>query len=168
MPATVAVNMRTVVHAASNGIATNFPDTCKTPTPAGPVPIPYPNIAMSSDTASGSSEVKMDGNPIMLSTSNFSQSTGDEAGSAGGVVSGCTKGKAQFILYSFDVMVEGKPVPRQLDNMLQNMSASPNTPPMPVVQPPAVVVVTPGAPGEAIAKDKEEEQNELQSVDPEG
>ena len=23
-----------------------FPDTCKTPTPGGPVPIPYPNIAM--------------------------------------------------------------------------------------------------------------------------
>ena len=23
-----------------------FPDVCKTPTPAGPVPIPYPNIGM--------------------------------------------------------------------------------------------------------------------------
>ena len=50
----------------------------------------------------------MDGNPIMLKTSNFSTSTGDEAGTAGGgVVSNTTKGKAEFINFSFDVKVEG-------------------------------------------------------------
>ncbi len=53
MPATVNVNSRTVVHAASDGVATAFPDVCKTPSPAGPVPIPYPNVAMSADTAQG-------------------------------------------------------------------------------------------------------------------
>src|SRR3954466_1641784 len=108
MPATVNVNVRTVVHAASNGVATAFPDVCQTPAPpAPPVPIPYPNVAMSSDTAQGSQDVKMDGNPIMLQGSVFSQSTGDEAGSIGGVVSGCVKGKAEFISFSFDVLVEG-------------------------------------------------------------
>src|SRR3954466_14140587 len=101
MPATVNVNVRTVVHAASNGIATAFPDVCKTPAPpAPPIPIPYPNIAMSSDTASGSQDVKMDGNPIMLESSNFATSTGDEAGSIGGVVSSTIKGKAEFINHS--------------------------------------------------------------------
>lgn len=142
MPATVNVNMRTVVHASSNGVATAFPDVCKTPAPpAPPVPIPYPNIAMSSDTASGSQDVKMDKNPIMLQGSNFATSTGDEAGSIGGVVSNTIKGKAEFINYSFDVKVEGKCVPRLGDMMVQNKQSSPNTPPFPEVQPPAVALV---------------------------
>lgn len=140
MPASVNVNTRTVVHKSSNGIATAFPDVCKTPTPGGPVPIPYPNIAMSKDTAQGSKNVSMDGNPIMLKGSNFSTSTGDEAGTAGGgVASNTTKGKAEFVNYSFDVKVEGKNVPRLGDMMLQNKMSSPNTPPMPEVQPPIVV-----------------------------
>src|SRR5262245_60812227 len=114
MPASVIVNTRTVVHADSSGVATApGTDVCKTPSPGGPVPIPYPNIAMSSDTATGSKKVKVDGNPIMLSDSNFSTSTGDEAGSAGGgIVSSKIKGKAEFVNYSFDVKVEGKNVPR--------------------------------------------------------
>ncbi|VAW59614.1 Glutamate synthase [NADPH] large chain [hydrothermal vent metagenome] len=137
MAASTNVNMRTVVHKSSTGVATNFPDVCKTPTPGGPVPIPYPNISMSSNTASGSTSVKIDGNPIMLKDSNFSTSTGDEPGSIGGVVSGCTKGIAEFINYSFDVKVEGKNVPRLGDMMIQNKK---NTPPMPEVQPPLVVL----------------------------
>ena len=136
MPATVKANMRTVVHAMSNGVATGSPDTCQTPSPAGPVPIPYPNVAMSSDTGMGSTQVKMDGNPIMLATSYFMMSTGDEAGSAGGgVVSAMIKGKAQFVSFSFDVMVENKPVPRSADPMVQNIGGAPNTPPMPLAQP---------------------------------
>ena len=140
MPATINVNTRTVVHKSSNGIATAFPDVCKTPTPGGPVPIPYPNVAMSSDTADGSKTVSMDGNPIMLKGSNFSTSTGDEAGTAGGgVVSSKTKGKAEFVNYSFDVKVEGKNVPRLGDMMIQNKGGAGNTPPMPEVQPPIIV-----------------------------
>jgi hypothetical protein len=136
MPATVNVNMRSVVHKGSGGIASAFPDVCKTPTPAGPVPIPYPNISKSSDTSKGSSTVKMDGNPIMLKDSEFMMSTGDEAGSAGGnVVTNKIKGPAQFMMYSFDVKVEGKNVPRQLDIMMHNKAATSGTPPFPCVQP---------------------------------
>ena len=140
MPATVVVNFLTVVHQTSSGVATAFPDVCLTPGPAGPIPIPYPNIAQSSDTAQGSTTVQMDGNPIMLKGSNFATSTGDEAGSAGGVASACTKGKAEFILYSFDVKVDGQNVARMTDLMLQNKGAGPNTPPFPEVQAPLVVV----------------------------
>ena len=135
MPATINVNNRTVVHATSGGICTGFPDVCKTPTPGGPVPIPYPNIAKSQDTAMGSATVTLDGNPIMLKGSCFALSTGDEAGSAGGMVSSVIKGKAEFINYSFDVMVEGKNVCRLGDMMLLNNK---NTPPAPLVQPPIV------------------------------
>lgn len=148
MPATMNVNNRTVVHKDSNGVATAFPDVCKTPSPGGPVPIPYPNVALSKDTAKGSKSVKIDGNPVMLKGSNFSTSTGDEGGTAGGgVVSGKTKGTAEFINYSFDVKIEGKNVPRLGDMMLQNKGSAANTPPMPEVQPP-IVVPPPAAPEE--------------------
>lgn len=160
MGVTVSANMRTVVHKSSNGISTAFPDVCKTPTPGGPVPIPYPNVAQSKDTAQGSKKVKADGNPIMLKGSNFSTSTGDEAGSAGGgVVSNTTKGKAEFVLYSFDVKVEGKNVARLGDLMLQNKMSSPNTPPFPEIQPPSIVV--PGLDPE----DDEDEDWDLEKVE---
>ena len=140
MGATTIVNFMTVVHKSSGGMVSFMPDVCKTPAPpAPPVPIPYPNIAKSQDTDKGSKKVKVDGNPIMLKGSVFSQSTGDEAGSIGGIVSNVTKGKAEFINYSFDVKVEGKNVSRLGDMMLGNKGSAPNTPPMAEIQPPAVV-----------------------------
>ncbi|PKM46536.1 MAG: hypothetical protein CVV05_02340 [Gammaproteobacteria bacterium HGW-Gammaproteobacteria-1] len=139
MAASANVNGRTVVHKDSGGVATNFPDVCLTPIGNSVVPIPYPNIAFSKDTAKGSKAVKIDGNPIMLKGSNFSTSTGDEPGSRKGVASGCIKGKAEFTNYSFDVKVEGKNVPRLGDMMMQNKNSAFNTPPMPEVQPPLVV-----------------------------
>jgi uncharacterized protein DUF4150 len=128
MGATVTVNSpNTVVHANSGGQSPVFPDVCKTPAPpAPPVPIPYPNIAKSSDASETSTTVEADGQKIMLKNSVFSTSTGDEAGSVGGVVSNCTKGKAQFIMYSFDVKAEGQNVPRNMDMMKQNGSSSYN------------------------------------------
>jgi hypothetical protein len=136
MPVTVGVNMLSVVHRSSNGVTIAFPDVCKTPTPAGPVPIPYPNIAQSSDTAQGTKKVKCDGNPVCVQNSNFRMSTGDEAGTAGGgVISNKIKGKAEFVNYSFDVKFEGKGVARALDLMLHNDK---NTPPFPLLQPPIV------------------------------
>lgn len=138
MPATVGCNMMSVVHKSSTGVATAFPDVCTTPAAPSPLPIPYPNIAMSSDTASGTKKVKCDGNPICTKSSNFRMSSGDEAGNApGGVASAKFKGKAEFVNYSFDVKAEGKNVARALDLMLQNQK---NTPPFPVVQGPVVVI----------------------------
>ena len=138
MGVTVGVNNLSVVHKDSGGVTIAFPDVCKTPAPpAPPIPIPYPNIAKSSDTAKGSKKVKMDGNPICLKDSNFSTSTGDEAGSLKGIASNKTKGKAEFVNFSFDVKVEGKNVPRALDLMLHNDK---NTPPFPLIQPPIISV----------------------------
>ena len=143
MGVTVGVDNLSVVHKDSGGITIAFPDVCKTPTPAGPIPIPYPNIANASDTDQGSQTVKMDGNPICLEDSIFKMSTGDEAGSAGGVLSSKIKGKAEFVNYSFDVQVEGKKVPRAFDLMLHNDK---NTPPFPLLQPPVIVVSIPEDP----------------------
>ncbi len=143
MGATVSVNMMAVVHQDSGGISPSFPDLCKTPSPVGPIPIPYPNIARSSDTAQGTKKVKCDGNPVCVEDSNFSTSTGDEPGSIGGVASGVTKGKAEFVNHSFDVKFEGKGVARAMDLMLHN---SKNTPPFPVIQAPVVVILVNGQP----------------------
>jgi uncharacterized protein DUF4150 len=137
MSVTVGANGMSVVHKDSGGISSAFPDVCKTPAPpAPPIPIPYPNIAKSSDTADGTSTVLCDGNPACVKDSNFSTSTGDEAGNAGGgVVSNKTKGKAEFVNFSFDVQFEGKNVARAMDMMLHNDK---NTPPFPLVQGPVV------------------------------
>lgn len=137
MPVTVGVNCLSVVHKGSNGITLAFPDVCKTPTPAGPVPIPYPNVAKSSDSSQTAKTVKCDGNPVCVKDSNFMTSTGDEAGSAMGVASNKIKGKAEFVNFSFDVKVEGKNVPRAFDLMLHNDK---NTPPFPVIQGPVVAM----------------------------
>lgn len=130
--------MMSVVHAGSSGTTIAFPDVCKTPAPpAGPIPIPYPNIAKSSDAAKTAKKVKTDGKAVCVKDSNFSTSTGDEAGSVGGVVSSKTKGKAEFVNFSFDVKVEGKNVPRAMDLMLHNDK---NTPPVPVLQGPVIAI----------------------------
>ncbi|MCY1031891.1 DUF4150 domain-containing protein [Corallococcus sp. BB11-1] len=138
MGTTVGVNKMSIVHKDSNGVTMAMPDVCKTPSPAGPVPIPYPNIARSADTAKGSETVLAEGKPVCVKDSNFSTSTGDEAGTAGGgVASNKTKGKAEFVNYSFDVKFEGKNVARAMDLMTHNDK---NTPPFPLIQPPVIAL----------------------------
>ncbi len=138
MPVTVGVNFLSVVHKSSNGVTIAFPDVCLTPAPpAPPIPNPNPNNAMSSDTAKGTKKVKCDGESTCVKDSNFSRSMGDEAGVNKGVASGKNMGKAEFILYSFDVKFEGKNVPRAFDLMLHNDK---NTPPFPVLQGPVVAM----------------------------
>lgn len=141
MAVTVGVNFLSVVHKGSGGVTIAFPDVCKTPAPAAPpVPVPYPNVARSVDAAKTAKKVKADGHPLCTKDSCFRTSTGDEAGTLKGVASSTVKGKAQFVGYSMDVKVEGKPVPRALDLMLHNDK---NTPPVPLTQGPVVAV--PGA-----------------------
>ena len=133
MASSTGVNKLSIVNQDSGGVSTAFPDVCKTPMSGGPVPIPYSNVALSADTTQGSVSVRAGGVPFCLKSSSFSTSTGDEPGSVGGVVSGTTKGKAEFINASFDVKVEGRGVARALDLMVHNNR---NTPPFPVLQGP--------------------------------
>ena len=104
-----------------------FPDVCKTPSPGGTVPIPYPNVGQLSDAiqvsdiSTGTGEVKVAGNYVILAnTSVIPQTSGDEAGSAGGVTSGVIKGKAEFSQGSATVKIHGKPVVRMGDSTEQN------------------------------------------------
>lgn len=121
MPGTVFANSRGVVHKGSGGMSTVFPDVCKTPSPAGPIPIPYPNIGMASNTSDGPSKVKTDGQMPMVKGAKYNMTSGDEAGSAGGgVMSSSIKGEAEFMMYSFDVKFEGKNVCRLGDPLFHN------------------------------------------------
>ncbi|MBI5069876.1 MAG: DUF4150 domain-containing protein [Deltaproteobacteria bacterium] len=113
-------NMRGIAHGGSNGMSIVLPDVCKTPSPGGPIPIPYPNIGKSSDVSGGPSTVTVEGKMPAVKGAKYSQSTGDEAGSAGGVMSSSTKGECEFMLYSFDVKFEGKNVCRLADPLFHN------------------------------------------------
>ena len=113
-------NMKGVSHGGSNGLSMVFPDVCKTPTPAGPIPIPYPNIGKSADAASGPTTVTVEGKMPMVKGANYKMSMGDEAGSAMGIVSSKIKGICEFMMYSFDVKIEGNNVCRLADPLFHN------------------------------------------------
>jgi hypothetical protein len=90
-----------------------FPDACKTPTPGGPVPMPYPNIAQLAQANSGtcSQKVKIQNKNAVVKDSEITMSSGDEAGSAGGgVVSNMIKGSCKFKRGSSKAKAEGKPM----------------------------------------------------------
>lgn len=120
--ATIKVNGLTLTHKGSGGMSiATIPDVCKTPSPGGPIPIPYPNIAKSSDLVKGTKTVKVDGRKMAaVKGSEFSMSTGDEAGTAGGVSSSTFKKETSWILYSFDVKLDGKNACRLTDKKFHN------------------------------------------------
>jgi uncharacterized Zn-binding protein involved in type VI secretion len=127
----ININGKSAVHAKSEGILTTT-DTCMTPPFC--IPINYTNIAESKMTDMGASSVKIQDSPACNSKSNFKISKGDGPGCCGGTSSGTTQQLAEFITFSQDVMIEGKPAVRNGDKMVSNNR---NTAPQPLVQPPA-------------------------------
>lgn len=120
MPCTV-FNIRGFAHKGSGGMSLVFPDVCKTPAPpAPPIPIPYPNTGKSSDTSQGTTKVEADGCMIMVKGAKYMMSIGDEPGSLGGVISNVFKSECEYMMYSFDVMLEGKNVCRMGDPLWHN------------------------------------------------
>ena len=142
MPNNTLSNFRSPVTQKSNGTLITGPDVCKTPTPGGPVPIPYPNISKSSDLAKGSKSVKINGASVCLSSSEFSTSVGDDAGVLKGIISNKHKGKAFPITGSSDIKIEGKSVVRNTDPFLGNGR---NTPPAPIMQAQVAPAILPPA-----------------------
>ncbi len=124
MPVTVKVNgtSNSLCHKGSSGTSVaTVPDVCKTPSPGGPVPIPYPNISQSATLDKGTSTVKADGGMmIAVKGSEFSISNGDNPGVAGGVKSSTFMKESTWVLYSFDVKIEGQNACRLTDKKLQN------------------------------------------------
>lgn len=151
MPVTVNVNGLSLVHMTSGGIATaTLPDVCNTPGPSGPVPVPYPNIAMSTDLVQGTTTIKVDGgSSAAIQGSKFVKSTGDEPGAAGGLASGTFAMEAAFLSFSPTVMFEGKGACRLTDKMLMNKGntaclAGCLNPPVPPPAPPGELAMSGG------------------------
>ena len=121
MPSHIIVNSLGLTYKGTIGMSTaTIPDVCKTPSPAGPVPIPYPNVASQSTLQNGTTTVKAKGQMIAVKGSQYSSSNGDEAGTAGGVKSGVNMKATDWITYSFDVKFDGKNACRHTDKLFHN------------------------------------------------
>lgn len=106
-----------------NGFA--FPDTCKVPAPpAPPVPTPFPNTAMLNQANGGtcSKKVKILNKAVVTKATQVPRTMGDEAGVAGGMVSGMNMGPASFKAGVTKVKVEGNDIINQMKTMAQNGS----------------------------------------------
>ena len=103
-------------------------DVCKTPSPTGTVPMPYPNMAKMTAAASGklSKKVSFAGSKAAMLKTETDSSNGDEAGTGGGVISSKNRGPAGFVAGSTKVMIEGSPSVRQNDPTKHN-GKPPNT-----------------------------------------
>lgn len=127
MPTHVYANNNEVASKAADGKSiAAFPDVCFSPPapPVGPMPLPYPNTGEVKDTDSGTAKVfvkdKMSG---MADDSHMTKSMGDEAATKSqgkGLINGGLQGKCYFKLWSMDVQMEGKGVPRNIDLVSHN------------------------------------------------
>lgn len=129
MPVTIKVNGTnlSLVHKFSTGISNaTIPDVCKTPSPGGPVPVPYPNIAQSITLSDGTTTVRGDKAMAGHRNSKFSLSNGDNAGTVGGVKSSTFMKEATWLGFSFDVKMDGRCVNRLGDQMYHNAQNAAN------------------------------------------
>lgn len=120
MAQTTFANGRGMAHKGSGGQSIVGPDVCLTQCGNAVVPIPYVNVGKSADTSKGPTTVKLDGEMPMAKEALYSKSTGDEAGNRKGVVSGTNTDVCEFMMYSFDVKMEGRNACRLGDPLFHN------------------------------------------------
>ncbi|PRP96569.1 hypothetical protein ENSA5_36450 [Enhygromyxa salina] len=131
---TVYANNREIAaKKSSNKSVVSMPDVCLSPPPppVGPIPLPYPLTALSSDTNKGCKTVLILGKQVMRkNSSEYKKSTGDEPATKSlgmGVVSHEITGPLKFSAYSTDVFAEGGNVCRLLDLTGANNNNTVNT-----------------------------------------
>jgi Toxin PAAR-like domain len=107
------------------GMDMGFPDVCLTPTPVGPVPVPYPNIAAGPMGVPAAYNVLFMGTPAHNMGTTVPLSNGDNAGVAMGVASGLVMGPARHLTGAFTVLVGGAPATRLTSMSLQNSTNCP-------------------------------------------
>lgn len=105
----------------SGGVCFAFPNVCLTPAPPGPpVPIPYPSVGQLADTQAASTSVFAGSNAVVTQASSIPTTSGDAAGTGGGVRSGTFGGPVSFSTHSNTVFANGSGVVRLLDQTDQN------------------------------------------------
>ena len=113
------------------GMDFGFPDVCKTPMPpvGEPVPIPYPNTAMTATTDPAAYTVLVDAMPVINQMSEGLVSLGDEPGIELGLIDEDISGGTCYIVGCITIMVEGAPAQRLTSVTGQNaISKMPNCP----------------------------------------
>lgn len=107
-----------------------FPDVCKTPTPGGPVPIPYPNIAMCTQAKGStcSKKVKIMNKKACTKKTEIGRSSGDEAGTAKGIISSKNMDVCKRKMAYSKVKVEGAAIVTVL-KMTGHNGSNANAPP---------------------------------------
>lgn len=107
------------------GLDTGFPDVCLTPSPAGPVPIPYPNIAAGPMGVPPAATVMWMCTPAHNMGTTVPLTNGDNAGVATGVASGMVMGPSRHLTASFTTLVGCMPATRLTSMSLQNSTNCP-------------------------------------------
>lgn len=93
------------------GLFFAMPDVCLTPAPPGPpVPVPYPNSAQAAAANGAVLKVLIANKETLAEGCKIPNSSGDEAGSNGGVTSGTTMGPVEPKMFSSKVFAGGKKV----------------------------------------------------------
>jgi hypothetical protein len=106
------------------GMCLAFPDVCKVPAGPSSIPVPFPNIAQCSDASADTctSRVKIKNKAVLHEGSEIPSTSGDEAGTLKGVVSGTTGDKAVYKSSVSKVLVEGNEIVTHLCDTAHNGS----------------------------------------------
>jgi hypothetical protein len=107
------------------GLDMGFPDVCLTPSPAGPVPIPYPNLGPGPTRVPAQVLCFFMYTPAHNMTSSEPMSQGDNAGVATGVASGTVMGPSRHVTASFTVLVGGSPATKLTSASITNNTNCP-------------------------------------------
>lgn len=109
------------------GIAYSYPDVCETILPlVGKIPFPFPNVAQLDQTDKVSNEggellvgpLRLH---VLLEGAKIPDSSGDEGGFIGGIVTGDTKGECELWEASRSVKYGGNGIVRFMDSTYQNI-----------------------------------------------
>lgn len=123
------------------GLCMAFPDVCLTPSPAGPVPIPYPNVGADPTDIGFVPNVLVTCTPAHNMMTTAPMTNGDNAGVALGVASGLVMAPERNILGAVTVIVGSAPMTRLTSPTIQNSTNSPGMKAVPSVT--NVVVLSP-------------------------
>lgn len=107
------------------GMCLAFPDVCLTPTPAGPVPIPYPNMGVDPTDVGFVPNVLVTCTPAHNMMTTAPMTNGDNAGVAMGVASGLVMAPERNILGAVTVIVGSAPMTRLTSPTIQNSTNAP-------------------------------------------
>lgn len=93
----VIINKAFPLSTKGGGMASALaPDVCKVPSPAGPIPTPFPNMGQLATVKKESAKVFAVGKGVVKGDSEIPKTQGDEPGTAGGIMSSTFGDKATF------------------------------------------------------------------------